>query len=109
MPDDPSELDDAPDLDAESVVALPLEDVLDLHGFPPRAVKEIVLGYLDEAIAAGFAAVRVVHGKGIGVQREAVRALLAADPRVEEFADAPEHQGGKGATVVRFRLVAPAD
>ena len=91
----------------ETVVELPLEDVLDLHGFPPRDVREIVLGYLDDAVAAGFPAVRIVHGRGMGVQREAVRALLARDARVAEFADAPEAQGGRGATLVRFRRAAP--
>lgn len=101
-PDPP---DAEPELDADSVVELPLEDVLDLHGFPPSEMREIVAGYLDDAVAAGFPAVRIVHGKGIGVQREAVRALLAANPRVIEFGDAPEHQGGKGATVVRLGAV----
>ena len=91
-----------PDLESDSVVELPLEDVLDLHGFPPRDVLEIVRGYLDDALAAGFEGVRVIHGKGLGVQRDAVRALLAGDPRVASFGDAPEHQGGRGATVVRF-------
>ncbi|MBP9144408.1 MAG: Smr/MutS family protein [Thermoanaerobaculia bacterium] len=94
---------DAEELSAETVVELPLEDVLDLHGFPPRAVREIVLGYLDDAVAAGFPAVRIVHGRGMGVQREAVRALLARDGRVAEFSDASPAQGGRGATLVRFR------
>jgi DNA-nicking Smr family endonuclease len=98
---------DGEELSAESVVELPLEDVLDLHGFPPRNVREIVLGYLDDAVAAGYSAVRIVHGRGVGVQRDAVRALLARDPRVEEFADAPEPHGGKGATVVRLRRATP--
>ncbi len=86
--------------ESDAVVELPLTDVLDLHGFLPRDVREIVRGYLDDAHAAGFRAVRIVHGKGIGVQREAVRALLARDPRVLGFADAPAEHGGKGATIV---------
>jgi DNA mismatch repair protein MutS2 len=90
------------ELSAESVVELPFEDVLDLHGFPPRDVREIVLSYLDDAHAGGLGAVRIVHGRGMGVQREAVRALLARDERVIEFGDAPESQGGRGATVVRL-------
>lgn len=97
-PDDGGE-----ELSPDSIVEVPLEDVLDLHGFPPRDVREIVLRYLDDAIAAGFRAVRIVHGRGMGVQRDAVRALLARDGRVAEFADAPEPQGGRGATLVRFR------
>jgi len=108
-PTEPFAPDDGPELDADSVVELPLEDVLDLHGFPPKEMREIVRGYLDDALAAGFAAVRIVHGRGIGVQRDSVRALLAGDPRVVEFGDAPEHQGGNGATTVRFRVAGPAD
>ena len=84
-------------------VELPLEDVLDLHGFLPRDVAEIVADYLDRAWAAGFAGVRLIHGRGVGVQRERVRALLARDPRVAEYGDAPGEAGGWGATVVRFR------
>jgi dsDNA-specific endonuclease/ATPase MutS2 len=95
------------ELSGDSLVELPLEEVLDLHGFPPRDVREIVLGYLDDAVAAGFAVVRIVHGRGIGVQREAVRALLARDGRVVEFGDAPESLGGRGATLVRLNPAGP--
>jgi len=101
--DDPETPDDEKELSPDEVVVLPLEDVLDLHGFPPRDMREIVLGYLDDAVAAGFDAVRIIHGRGIGVQREAVRALLARDERVIDFGDAPEPRGGRGATVVRLR------
>ena len=103
-PDDERD-DESPDLDQDSIVEIPLEDVLDLHGFPPQKVREIVRDYLDEAVAAGFPAVRIIHGKGIGVQRDAVRAILAGDPSVVDFGDAPEHQGGRGATVVRLAPV----
>ena len=95
--------DDDEELSADTVVELPFEDVLDLHGFPPRDVREIVQGYLDDADAAGFSAVRIVHGRGMGVQRTAVRALLARDPRVLEFSDAAESHGGRGATLIRLR------
>lgn len=95
--------DGAPDLDADTVVELPLADVLDLHGFPPRDVAGIVARYLDDACAAGFAGVRIVHGRGLGVQRELVRALLARHPRVAGFRDAPAEHGGRGATVVDLR------
>jgi len=98
---------DGEDLSADTVVEVPLEDFLDLHGYPPRDVREIVLRYLDDAVAAGFPAVRIVHGRGMGVQRDAVRALLSRDGRVAEFADAPEPQGGRGATLVRFRPASP--
>jgi DNA-nicking Smr family endonuclease len=59
--------------------------------------------WLDAAYARGLRDVRIIHGRGIGVQRQAVRALLARDPRVEAFGDAPEHAGGWGATWVRLR------
>jgi DNA-nicking Smr family endonuclease len=94
--------EDDEELSADTVIELPFEDVLDLHGFPPRDVREIVVGYLDDAVAAGFSSVRIVHGRGMGVQRTAVRALLARDSRVLEFSDAPESQGGRGATLVRL-------
>jgi dsDNA-specific endonuclease/ATPase MutS2 len=87
------------DLEGEAaVVRLPIEDVLDLHGFRPAEIRDLVRSYLDEAHAAGLRRVRLIHGKGIGVQREAVRAILAADPRVRGFGDLPAGQGGWGAT-----------
>jgi dsDNA-specific endonuclease/ATPase MutS2 len=95
--------DDGEALDADSVVELPLEDVLDLHSFAPRDVEEVVRGYLDDAWAAGFPGVRLIHGKGVGVRREAVRKLLARDARVASFGDAPIGGGSWGATIVTFR------
>jgi len=94
--------DDAPEITEKSVVELPAADVLDLHAFRPRDVRDVVTTFLDEAHAAGFRAVRLIHGKGIGVQREMVRSLLARDPRVVSFEDAPGQGGGWGATIVTF-------
>jgi len=88
------------DEELDGVVELPFSDVLDLHGFPPRDFREIVRDYLDAAVEAGLSQVRIVHGRGIGVQRTAIRALLERDPRVLGFGDLPEHQGGRGATWV---------
>ena len=84
-------------------VALPIEDSLDLHTFAPRDVASVVEEYLIEAAARGFREVRVIHGRGIGVQREIVRSALSGHPLVESFADAPAERGGWGATVVRLR------
>lgn len=97
--------EDPPDdlLDADSVVEVPLGDVLDLHGFRPRDVRDVVRAWLDEAWAAGFRSVRLIHGRGVGVQRESVRRLLERDPRVARFGDAPGGAGGWGATVVELR------
>ncbi len=90
---------DGDDFDAErEVVRLPIEDVLDLHGFRPAEIRDVVRGYLDEAHAAGLRRVRLIHGKGIGVQREAVRRILEADRRVLAFGDLPAQHGGWGAT-----------
>lgn len=84
-------------------VELPITDVLDLHSFRPAEVPDVVREYLDAAHEKGFRALRIIHGKGIGVQRLAVRTLLARDPRVEAFGDAPAEAGGWGATWVRLR------
>jgi DNA-nicking Smr family endonuclease len=96
-------MSDEPEFDPEAPVALPIEDHLDLHAFRPQDVREVVTSYLEAAGEAGFHEVRLIHGRGIGVQRESVRALLARHPNVLEFADAPPERGGWGATVVRLR------
>ena len=85
-------------------VNLPIEDSLDLHAFAPRDVRPVVDEYLKEAGARGFREVRLIHGRGIGVQRASVQALLAGHPLVERFFDAPPERGGWGATVVVLRL-----
>ncbi len=95
--------DDFEDFSQALPVKLPITDVLDLHSFRPADVPEVVREWLDAAYAAGFHLVRIVHGKGIGVQRKTVRTLLARDPRVEDFGDAPLEAGGWGATWVKLR------
>ena len=84
-------------------VRLDIGDVFDLHSVPPREVRAVVEEYLREAHAAGFRRVRIIHGKGVGVQREAVRAVLSSTPFVEHFSDAPPEAGGWGATVARLK------
>jgi dsDNA-specific endonuclease/ATPase MutS2 len=92
---------DEPDHDEiPEEIVLPVEDFLDLHPFRPREVRSVVESYLETAVEAGFREVRLIHGRGIGVQREIVRSLLSKHPRVERFADAPPQRGGWGATVV---------
>ena len=83
-------------------VVLPLEGVLDLHPFAPHEIRSVVEEYLTQCRAAGFSVVRLIHGKGRGVQRENVRALLARLPFVQAFHDAPSEAGGWGATIVTF-------
>ena len=87
------------------MVEFPIRDELDLHGLPPRLIPELVESYLGEASARGFPVVRIVHGKGAGVQREIVRKVLERSKVVEAYDDAPAARGGWGATVVR--LVVP--
>jgi DNA-nicking Smr family endonuclease len=84
-------------------VRVPIEDSLDLHSFQPRDIPSVVDEYLQAAHARGFSEVRLIHGRGIGVQRRIVQSLLAGHPLVAAFADAPEARGGRGATLVRFR------
>lgn len=81
-------------------VNLEFSDVLDLHSIPPRQVRAVVEGYLLEARERGVRWLRIIHGKGIGVQREQVRSILARTPFVVHFHDAPAESGGWGATVV---------
>ena len=81
-------------------VVIEFSDVIDLHSIPPSQVQAGVEGYLEEAHSRGVRWVRIIHGKGIGVQRETVRAILARTPFVVEFKDAPEEAGGWGATIV---------
>ena len=83
-------------------VQVEITDVLDLHTIPPRDVKPVVEEYLEQAHRAGFRTVRLIHGKGIGVQREIVRAVLARTRFVVDWANAPPEAGGLGATIVRF-------
>jgi len=84
-------------------VRLPIEDHLDLHAFRPSEISEVVDAYLEAAQEAGFREVRLIHGRGKGVQRARVQRLLARDPRVEHFVDAPPGRGGWGATLVWLR------
>ena len=84
-------------------VRLPIEDSLDLHSFQPRDIRSVVDEYLIAAHARGFTEVRLIHGRGIGVQRASVQAFLATHPLVAGYADAPEERGGRGATLVRLR------
>jgi dsDNA-specific endonuclease/ATPase MutS2 len=84
-------------------VEVPIGDTLDLHSFRPAEVADVVREYLEAAYAKGLRYLRIIHGRGLGVQRQTVRALLARDPRVVEFGDAAAEAGGWGATWVRLR------
>ena len=84
-------------------VRIPIQDVLDLHTVSPKDVKAVVEEYLEEANRLGMKELRIIHGRGTGVQRETVRALLRRTPSVLTYSDAPAEAGGWGATVVTLR------
>lgn len=83
-------------------VTIEITDVFDLHTIQPRDVKRVVEEYLAEAHRAGYKSVRIIHGKGKGVQRQTVRTILARTPFVIDWTDAPPEAGGLGATIIRL-------
>jgi DNA-nicking Smr family endonuclease len=100
------EADRGRDRDADAVrddeaMALPIESTIDLHAFSPRDIVSVVEEYLRAAHAAGFREVRLIHGRGIGVQRGRVQSALEKHPLVAEFWDAPDSH--LGATIARLR------
>lgn len=94
---------DEDDAELPELVVVETGDEMDLHGFAPEQIAEVAREYLDSAWTRGYRTVRLIHGRGVGVQRERIRALLARDPRVLWFGDAASGDGGWGATVVEFR------
>jgi len=87
----------------EEPVRIPITDVFDLHAVRPQETGEAVEAYLEEANRLGLKALRIIHGRGIGAQREIVRAVLARTAYVLSYGDAPPEAGGWGATVVTLR------
>ena len=84
-------------------VRIPITDIFDLHAVPPRDAPAVVEEYRLEARRLGFQALRIIHGRGIGAQREMVRAVLARTEFVVDYRDAPAEAGGWGATIVTLR------
>jgi hypothetical protein len=82
------------------IVTIEFQDVIDLHSIPPAQVRAVVEDYIAEARRRRVRFVRIIHGKGIGVQREIVRSILERTPWVDDFRDAPAEAGGWGATLV---------
>jgi DNA-nicking Smr family endonuclease len=83
-------------------VEVPITGEIDLHAFAPQDVPSLVEEYLGACRERGLLTVRIVHGRGKGVQRAVVRRLLSRLPAVESFRDAPPESGGWGATLVRL-------
>lgn len=84
-------------------VEIEITDTFDLHSFAPQDVRRITDEYLMLAREKGFRVVRIIHGKGIGVQREIVRSILNKTDFVESYKDAPAFSGHWGATIVKFK------
>jgi len=84
-------------------VVLPVEDSIDLHAFSPREIPSVVEEYLEQCRRAGIYEVRIIHGKGKGIQRQIVRSLLEKSPLVLSFKEAPPESGGWGATVALLK------
>jgi dsDNA-specific endonuclease/ATPase MutS2 len=93
-------VDDEP---PDEPVVLPIEDSIDLHAFAPKDIPSVVESYLEAAREAGFREVRVIHGRGKGIQNERVRQVLGRSPHVEHFEEATPDRGGFGATVARLK------
>ena len=94
--------DEHPDEPDEPVV-LPIEDSIDLHAFAPKDIPSVVESYLEAAREAGFQEVRVIHGRGKGIQKERVRQVVGRSEHVLHFEEATPERGGFGATVVRLK------
>ena len=97
------EAEDEDERDSIQPFKIEVEDSIDLHSFPPRDVPDVVDSYLEEAVEKGFTEVRLIHGRGIGVQRDRVQKLLARHPLVSGFHDAPPDRGGWGATIAYLK------
>jgi dsDNA-specific endonuclease/ATPase MutS2 len=87
---------------SEPPIRIPIEAELDLHAFAPRDIASVVAEYVDAAAAAGIREVRLVHGRGRGVQRGIVQAALEKHPRVAEFGD--DLASHLGATIARLHV-----
>jgi dsDNA-specific endonuclease/ATPase MutS2 len=91
----------------EEVFVVPIGPSIDLHHFQPSEVLAVVDAYLEAALEQGILEVRLIHGRGRGVQRARIQQRLSADPRVERYADAPAERGGWGATIAWLRSDPP--
>ena len=97
------------DAQPPELVEIEITDTLDLHSFPPQEVASVVESFLEAAIDKGFKHLRIIHGKGIGVQRRRVRSLLEKHPQVLSYSDAAGDASGWGATTVILRSDAALD
>jgi DNA-nicking Smr family endonuclease len=85
------------------IVRIPIEEWIDLHTFLPQEIPSLLEEYLQECQERGFKEVRIIHGKGKGVQRNIVHSFLEKSPLVESFRSAPPEAGSWGATLVALK------
>jgi dsDNA-specific endonuclease/ATPase MutS2 len=90
-------------MDDEEIIHIPIEDSIDLHTFRPTEIKDLLHDYIETAHEKGFQEVRIIHGKGSGVQRRIVQSILEKHPLVASFRTADETAGGWGATIARLK------
>jgi len=83
----------------EEPVRQPIEDSIDLHTFSPKDLPDLLENYLEQCYKAGLKEVRIIHGKGIGMQRETVHKILRKNHLIDTFYLAPPQAGGWGATI----------
>ena len=88
--------------DSDNPVIVPIDGILDLHTFNPRQLPSLIDEYLQVCREKGIFDVRIIHGKGKGIQKARVHSLLAKNPLVRAFGAAPEDSGGWGATWVKL-------
>lgn len=84
-------------------IRIPIGDSIDLHTFSPKEIPSLLEEYLKECIKAGIYEVRIIHGKGMGYQRQRVHSFLSKSSLVRSFSPAPPDSGGWGATTVLLR------
>lgn len=103
--DGTEKLSDSQQLDSpyQEPVVVPIEDSIDLHTFAPKDIPSVVEEYLGQCRHAGIHEVRIIHGRGKGIQREIVRSVLQKHSLVLSFKDALPEAGGWGATIVELK------
>ena len=103
-PDDDGEISIFADPFEGKAIKIPIEDHIDLHTFAPNETRPAVDAYLEEAIEHGFHRVRIITGRGRGIQRRMIRSLLENHSLVERYEDARPEEGGWGATIAYLKM-----